>query len=82
MKSKLKKIGMIALFLVTGSQEQVMKMFGESPAPVSNEAKAQVYNYPGYAMVYCGNYTFPSGYEIHRAKCETGSGICIQSPCG
>ena len=43
MKSKLKKIGMIALFLVTGSQEQVMKMFGESAAPVSNEVKAQTY---------------------------------------
>ncbi len=43
MKLKLKKTGIIALLLVTGSQEQVMKMFGESSAPVSNEVKAQTY---------------------------------------
>ncbi|WP_221407660.1 hypothetical protein [Thermoflexibacter ruber] len=86
----MKKIGMIALFLVTGSQEQVMKMFGESPAPVSNEAKAQTYNPTNYFIFsYC---TIPAGgYWCYPCfpgprvggQCVTQGGNCLTySSCG
>jgi hypothetical protein len=78
MKSKLKKIGMIALFLVTGSQEQVIKMFGESPAPVSNEVKAQTYVPQNFwQFYYC---TTPKGKV--GGECASWGNCLSQQSCG
>jgi len=77
MKSKLKKIGMIALFLVTGGTDQVVNLMNPSK-PKSGETKAQVQG--NYKLSQC---MYRAGGMIMGHKCTyNGEGCNVYNNCG